>query len=253
MAGEKGNWIAGFGAVFSLVSIVLILVALGQTRRANRLAERALHGLERPLLSIELTHHGTGVLAKPKHHASFDAPRFKVRNFGRAPAILKGHAASLSVRPFASLPIDRFGGFREVGKFADHIIGSGEYSEEISCMQHGAAKGVELANAYQAFYSTTFAGYIWYADLLGAEYVRFFFYDFKPSLGKLLLEAATDTKGRILNCDRKLTRWEIENGRLAETWPNPIQRFKNWRESRRFMKHLATLRANKRREDEQKQ
>ena len=34
------NWIAGAGAMLSFVSIILVVIALGQTRKANRISKR---------------------------------------------------------------------------------------------------------------------------------------------------------------------------------------------------------------------
>ena len=39
------NWIAGAGAMLSFVSIILVVIALGQTRKANRISKRE-YGVE---------------------------------------------------------------------------------------------------------------------------------------------------------------------------------------------------------------
>lgn len=72
------NWISGGGAILSFVSIVLVVVALGQNRRANRIAQEGLEVQSRPLVVFD------GPLFADRHGGVIDVSG-RLTNKGNGP------------------------------------------------------------------------------------------------------------------------------------------------------------------------
>jgi len=228
-------WLQTLGGFLTLVAAV---GAAMYARSAAAAAEKALHGLERPILQVRVIETGAGVYGRPDYKPLI----FCLDNMGRAPAIILtvnaylsvmewgkrpnvgGHATRLSDRPWESVKEGQASSPRTCGAFS----WPSEEFKDLAYSKWGAG--------------TFFNGHVWYADLLGSEFVHFFNLSynadeniFVPVVGWHSGEPANPRH----NSNRKLSPWEIKNGRLVESRRNLFQQVSDFRSNRKAIREMG--------------
>lgn len=154
------NYITGAGAFLSFVSIVLVLVALGQTRKANRVASatarhqlRAYIGLAKPDVDIHRDVGGELVDAKIE---------VQWRNVGQTPASKIRDRTAWGMFPPSGLPIDFDFPLRTITEDAcDKLyLGPTQEFKSVSAQLVTRAEFLEVASGRQRLFIWAAADYV---------------------------------------------------------------------------------------------